>query len=152
VLQTTQRQQGFEAGLRRVFESSQGAMTLTVLTSTSSATLLAAVMTGDAAAKAVLQAADRLLRQIHRRSQARALECWLCDSGALWRGEPPGAVGLLTPFGIEPARVAVGMAICSSCATDRSERELAHAAVAKLRGGMLPDLRLLPPMPQAGHA
>ena len=70
----------------------------------------------------------------------------------LWRGEPPAAVGLLTPFGIEPVRVAVGMAICSSYATDRSERELAHAAVAKLRGGMLPDLRLLPPMPQAGHA
>ena len=44
MLQTTQRQPGFEAGLRRVFESGQGAMTLTLVTSTSAAALVAAVM------------------------------------------------------------------------------------------------------------
>ena len=138
--------------MRRVFESGQGAMTLTLVTSTSAAALVAAVMKGDPAAAAVLQGADRLLRQIHRRSRARALPCWLCDSGSLWRGEPPAAVGLLTPFGVEPLRVAVGMAVCASCTADRSERGLAMAAVGKLRDGMLPDLRVLPPMPQAGHA
>ena len=43
--------------------------------------------------------------------------------------------GMLATLG-----VAVSMAISSSCAMDRSERELAHAAVAMLRDGMLPDL------------
>jgi hypothetical protein len=44
------------------------------------------------------------------------------------------------------------MAICSSCVADHSERELAHAAVAKLREGMLPDLRVFQPMAEAGNA
>ena len=134
MLQTTQRQPGFEAGLRRVFESGQGAMTLTLVTSTSAAALVAAVLEDDVAAKAVLQAADRLLRQIHRRSRAHAMPCWLCDSGSLWRGEPPAAVGLLTPYGVEPVHAALGMAICSCCAADGTgQGELRQAAVVKLR-------------------
>jgi hypothetical protein len=141
----------FEHDLRAVFTTGAGVMTLTVIGAASAASIIAAVMEGDAAAEALLQAADRLLRQIHRRSRARALPCWLCDSGTLWRGEPPTAVGLLTPFGTEPVRTSLGMAICASCTAVRSERELAHAAVAKLRDGMLPDLRVFQPM-EAGHA
>jgi hypothetical protein len=59
---------------------------------------------------------------------------------------------VLVPYGIEPVRVAIGLAFCAGCTANRSERELGMTAVAKLRDGMLPDLRLLPPMPQAGHA
>jgi hypothetical protein len=151
LLEATQHQR-VETGLRRVFAAGLGAMTMTVIGPTTAAALLADVMTGDAGARTVLQAADRLLRQIQRRSRARALPCLICNDSALWRGEPPAAVAVLTPFGIEPVRVAVGMAICSCCAADGSERELGQAAVKKLREGMLPDLRLMPPMPRAGHA
>jgi hypothetical protein len=126
-------------------------MTLTVLTSSSAGSLVDAAMTGDILARAVLAAADRLLRQIQRRSRARALCCALC-SCHLWRSQAPRAVVTLTPYDVVPVRAAVGMAICSSCAMDRSDRELSLAAVAMLRDGMLPDLRILPPMAAAGHA
>jgi hypothetical protein len=127
-------------------------MTLTVITEASSVSLIAAVMTGDAAAKAVLHAADRALRQIHRRPRARALTCWLCDSGTLWRDEPPAAIAVLTPYAAEPACVAIGLALCQACASDCSEREVGMAAVAKLRAGPMPDLRVFQPMAEAGHA
>lgn len=128
-----------------------GAMTLSVVTSSSAALLVAAAMTGDTLARAVLAAADRLLRQIQRRSSARALCCALC-SGLLWRSQAPHAVVTLIPYDdAAPARAVVGMAICSSCAMDRSDRELGLAAVAMLRDGMLPHLRILPPMAAAGQ-
>jgi hypothetical protein len=59
---------------------------------------------------------------------------------------------MLVPFGVVPVRTAVGMAFCSNCATDRSERELGMAAVAKFRNGAMPDLRVFQPMAEAGHA
>ena len=49
----------------------------------------------------MLNAADQLLRQIHRRPQRSALPCMFCDSHTLWRGEPPAAVIMLMPFGGE---------------------------------------------------
>jgi hypothetical protein len=110
--EATQQQRG-EAGLRRVFAAGQGAMTMTVIGPTTAAALLADVMTGDAGARTVLEAADRLLRQIQRRSRARALPCLICDDNALWRGEPPAAIAVLTPFGIEPVGVAIGLAFCA---------------------------------------
>jgi hypothetical protein len=126
-------------------------MTLTLITEASSVALIAAAMTGDAAAKAVLHAAERALRQIHRRSQRAALACMICDDDVLWRDEPPAAIALLTPYNVEPVSVAVGLAICSSCMAGRSERELGMAAVAKLRAGWMPDLRTFTPA-EAGHA
>jgi hypothetical protein len=60
----------------------------------------------------------------------------------------------LTPFNVEPVRMAIGMAICADCAVDRSEIELAHAAVLQFRAGVMPGLRVVPAaaMAQAGHA
>jgi hypothetical protein len=146
------QQQRFENDLREVFDAGQGCLTLTVIGDKAASVLVAAVMDGDAFAKAVLHAADRLLRKIHRRSHGNALTCMLCDDNAMWRGEPPGAVGVLTPFGIVPVRVAVGMGICSACAADRAELDLAHAAVARFRCGLMPDLRVMSVMAEAGHA
>jgi hypothetical protein len=135
-----------------VFDAGGGYMTLTIVNTTSAALLVAEVMNGCAHARAVLHAADRLLRKIERHPRVRALPCLLCDDNVMWRSEPPGAIGVLAAFGATPVRVAVSMAICLSCAMDRSDRELGLAAVAKLRDGMLPDLRVLPPMTAAGHA
>jgi hypothetical protein len=88
-----------------------------------------------------------------RRSRANALTCLLCDSGTLWRGEAPAAVAVLLPYGIMPAKLAVGMGLCSGCAADRVELELAHAAVARFRAtGMMPGLRTFEPVAQIGHA
>jgi hypothetical protein len=150
VLQTTQQQQ-FENGIRQVFDAGGGCMTLVILTPDASASIITDAVAGDATANAILTAADQLLRRIHRRSRTRALPCLLCDATMLWRCEPPGAVGVLVPFGVA-ARVAIGLAICCCCAEDRTETELAHVAVGRLRAGMLPDLRILPPMAVAGHA
>jgi len=38
------------------------------------------------------------------------------------------------------------------CAKSHTTAGLANAAVVKLRAGWMPDLRLLPPMSEAGHA
>ena len=110
-------------------------------------------MTGDTLARGVLAAADRLLRQIQRRSRARALGCMLCDDTALWRSEPPGAIAMLTPFDIVPVRSAVGLVICSNCVGDCSNATLAQTVVSRLRAELMPDLRVLPPMAGVvGHA
>jgi hypothetical protein len=146
-----QQQEQFERGLREVFEAGAGAMSLTIISPRTAFSVVVDAMNGDTTAKIVLQATDQLLRKIDCRSRARAVPCMLCD-GALWRGEAPAAVGVLTPFGVVAVRTAVGMAVCADCATDRTEAELARAAVRKFRAGMLPDLRVLPPMPAAGHA
>jgi hypothetical protein len=146
------QQQQFENDLRAVFEAGAGAMSLTIISPRTAFSVVVDAMNGDARAKLVLQATDQLLRKIDRRSRARALPCMLCDDGVLWRGEAPAAVGVLTPFGVVAVRTAVGMAVCADCATDRTEAELARAAVRKFRAGMMPDLRVLPPMPAAGHA
>jgi hypothetical protein len=145
------QQQQFERDLRAVFDAGGGCMTLTILTEASSVALVADVMAGDTAAKTVLHAADRMLRQIYRRTRRNALPCMLCDDGVLWRGEPPSTIGMLVPFGVAPVRTAVGLAFCSDCAC-RTQTELAYAAVAKFRDGMMPDLRVLPTMAEAGHA
>jgi hypothetical protein len=76
----------------------------------------------------------------------------LCDRGLLWRGQAPSAVAVLLPYGIDPVRTAVGMALCASCAEDRTRAATAQAIVVKLRAGMLPDLRVFHPMADAGHA
>ena len=155
MLQTETAQQHqqhyFERGLREVIEAGDGAVTLTVIGPGSVRALVTAVMADDVLAKAVLQAADRLLRRIDRCSRARALPCLLCGDGLLWRGEAPHAVGVLTPYGIE-ARVAVGLAFCSECAAGCSETALGHAVVAKFRAEWMPGLRSFQPVAQVGHA
>lgn len=99
----------------------------------------------------VLAAADQLLRKIHRRTRAHPLPCLTCGN-AMWRNEPPHALGVLVPFGTVP-RVALALAFCAGCTTDRDERALGMLAVSKLREGVWSDLRLLPTvMSQAGHA
>jgi hypothetical protein len=138
--------------LRQVFEASQGAMTLVIVTQQSAALIVAAAMRGDATATTALAAADRVLRRIHRRSRANALPCVLCDDNAVWRSEPPGAVALLMPYGVEAVRVAVGFALCTDCATGRAELDLARAAVARFRATSMPDIRQIAPMAVAGHA
>lgn len=146
------QQQRFERGLREVFDAGGGCMTLTVLTAASSVSIVVNAMNGDAAAKVMLTAADQLLRRISRRSRHNALVCTLCDGHVLWRGEAPGAVGVLTPFNVEPVRAAIGVGICSACVGDRAEIELAHATVSRFRAEMMPGLRVLPPMAEIGHA
>ena len=127
-------------------------MQLNILTEASSISLVVAAMSGGATAKLVLAAADRLLRQIQRRSRARALPCVLCDDGAMWRNEPPCAIAVLLPFGLQPVRTAVGMAVCSDCVAACSERQLAQTVVSKLRATLMPDLRVVPAPSAAGHA
>lgn len=146
------QQQRFERGLRQVFDAGGGCMTLTVLTAASSVSIVVNAMNGDAAAKVMLTAADQLLRRISRRSRHNALVCTLCDGHVLWRGEAPGAVGVLTPFNVVPVRTAIGVGICSACVGDRSEAEIAHAAVVRFRPSWLPDLRVMEVQTQAGHA
>jgi hypothetical protein len=151
--EATQQPQRFEAELHRVLEVGGGCMTLVVLGPKTSAALLRDVMADDLQAKGILAAADRTLRQIHRRSQARAMLCWLCGDSALWRGAAPHALGLLVPLNVLPIRTAIGLAFCERCVVDRGEDALGQAAVVKMREEVLPDLRLLPPMmQQAGHA
>ena len=151
--EATQQPQLFEAELHRVLEVGGGCMTLVILGPKTSAALLRDVMADDLQAKGVLAAADRALRRIHRRSRARALPCWLCDSGSLWRLAPPGALALAIPLGILPVRVAIALAFCEQCVIDRDEDALGQATVGKIRDGLLPNLRLLPPMTaQVGHA
>ena len=145
-------QQRISAGLRDVLAAGQGAMTLVVLTSDTAVSLVIDAMNGEAGARTVLNSADQLLRRIHRRSQRSALPCMLCDDRTLWRGEPPAAVIMLMPFGVDPIRAAVGAGICLSCADDRPRTELLHAAMARFRDGWMPDLRALPVMAQAGNA
>jgi hypothetical protein len=148
-----QQQQEFEAELHHALEAGAGCMTLIILGPKSSVALLNDVMADDLQAKGVLAAADRALRRIQRRSQARAMACWLCNDSALWRNEPPHALGLLVPLGVLPIRVALALGFCSCCVADRDERALGMLAVRKLREGVWSDLRLLPPMmAQAGHA
>ena len=118
-----------EDGLREVHLAGDGVMTLSIVSSASAGALVTAVMAGDVAARTILTAADQLLRRIERRSRAWAMPCALCDDAALWRKEAPAAIGLLTPFGVECASVVVGLAICASCVGDRSDREIATAAV-----------------------
>jgi hypothetical protein len=145
------QRQHFERDIRQLHEAGQGCMTLVIVTQASSASLVADAMNGDTTAKIVLNAADQQLRQIHRRSRPRALTCGLCDSGTLWRGEAPAAVGVLLPYGADPVRIATGLVFCASCAADRTARELGMAAVAKLRSDWMPDLRTFTPA-EAGHA
>lgn len=153
MLQTeAMQQQHFERGLREVFEAGDGVLTLTIIGPASAASLIAAVVAGDVAAKVVLNAADQLLRRIQRRSQARALPCALCDDNALWRGAAPHAIAILRPYDVDLTPVAIGMAICASCGEDRSEAELGMAAVAKLRAEWMPGLRTFLPTPGVGHA
>jgi hypothetical protein len=59
------------------------------------------------------------------------------------------------PLGVVPIRAVVAMAFCADCtaAYGEDERRLGVVAVAKIREGMLPDLRVLPAMTaQVGHA
>lgn len=148
MLQTEAQQH--EAELRKVLEVGGGLMTLIILGPKSSVALLQDVMVGDRQAVNVLEAADRLLRRIQRRPQAKPFPCWFCG-GPLWRCAPAAAVALLVPYDVVPFRSVVAMAVCKGC--NRDERELGMAAVGKLRNEMMPDLRLLPPMmQQAGHA
>jgi hypothetical protein len=146
------QQQQLERGIQQVFAAGQGCLTLTVIGPKVAPVLVAAVMDGDAFAKAVLHAADRLLRKIQRRSRGNALTCLLCDDNVLWREEPPGAVGVLTPFGVVPVHLAVGLAYCEHCAAEHGEAALGHATVALFRNTVMPDLRVLPVMAEAGHA
>lgn len=153
MLQTTQQQ--FEAELHHVLNAGAGCMTLIVLGPKSSIALLRDVADGDAQAIGVLHAANKALRRIHRRSRAAAMSCWLCGDRTLWRGAPPHALALVVPLGVVPIRAVVAMAFCSSCtaAHAEDERRLGVVAVAKIREGLLPDLRVLPTMTaQVGHA
>jgi hypothetical protein len=54
------------------------------------------------------------------------------------------------PYGIDPVRTAVGMALCASCAGGRTRADTAHDIVVKLRARMLPDLRVFHPVAEAG--
>ena len=151
--EATQQPQRFEAELHRLIAVGGGCMTLIILGPQTSVALLRDVADGDLQAVGVLAAADRTLRRIHRRSQARAMPCWLCGDSALWRNEPPHALGLLVPLGVLPIRVAIGLAYCEHCVADRDEDALGQATVVRIREGMLPNLRLLPAMTQqVGHA
>ena len=119
----------------------------------SSAALVLAAMCGDTAAKLVLEASDALLRSIECRSKRNALRCTLCDDGRMWRDEPPHALIVLLPLGVDVPRAAVGLAICMDCTEAHADGALALAAVEKLRSAAMPDLRVLPPMmAEAGHA
>lgn len=126
-------------------------MTLVILTSTSSAALVAEAAKGCNHARTVLHAANRLLWKIQRRTRGKAMPCFLCG-GELWSGEAPAAVGVLMPYGIDCIRTAIGFGFCSACAADRAEAELAQAVVHAFRAGLMPDLRQIQPMMQAGHA
>jgi hypothetical protein len=135
-----------------VFNAGQGAMSLIVLTPETSVATVIAATNGEPAAIVVLNAADQLLRQVHDRHTRRtALLCTLCDN-PLWRNAPPHALGVMLPFGVDAPRDAVGLAFCASCVADRSDRDLALAVVTKLRSHMMPDLRVMSVMAQAGHA
>jgi hypothetical protein len=149
--EATQQQQ-LERGIQQVFDAGQGCLTLTVIGDKVAPVLVAEVLAGDVFAKAVLNAADKLLRKIQRRSRGNALSCLLCSNGTLWRGEPPGAVGVLTPFGVVPVHLAVGLAYCEHCATEHGEAALGSATVRLFRNTVMPDLRVIPPMAEAGHA
>ena len=148
-----QQQAAFEAELNHVLEAGAGCMTLIILGPKSSVALLRDVQDGDMQAIGVLDAANKALRRIHRRSRAAAMACWLCGGSSLWRQSPPSALALVVPLGVVPIRAVVVVAFCSCCVADRDEHALGMAAVQKkIREELLPDLRLLPPMPQAGHA
>jgi hypothetical protein len=151
-LSTATRRQQIMDGLRAVCTEGDGALSLIVLTPASSAATVLAATRGDAAARSVLYAGDALLRQIELRSRRTALLCTLCDS-ALWRDEPPDAIAVLLPLGVDAPTTSIGLAFCSDCCADRSDHELALAAVAKLREEAMPDLRVLPPtVGVVGHA
>jgi hypothetical protein len=94
---------------------------------------------------------EAFVRHPVARTRTKALPCMLCDDSTLWRGEAPSAVAVLMPYGIDPVRTAVGMALCASCAEGRTRAATAEAIVLKLRAGMLPDLRVFHPM-AAGRA
>jgi hypothetical protein len=152
---TVQREQQFEAELHHVLNAGAGCMTLIVLGQKSSLALLRDVQDGDAQAIGVLDAANKALRRIHRRSRAAAMSCWLCGSSSLWRQSPPHALALVVPLGVVPIRAVVAMAFCGDCtaAHAEDERRLGAVAVQKIREGLLPDLRVLPAMTaQVGHA
>jgi hypothetical protein len=151
VLQTQQ----FERELHHVLTAGAGCMTLIILGPKSSIALLRDVEDGDMQAIGVLDAANKALRRIHRRSRAAAMSCWLCGSSSLWRQTPPSALALVVPLGVVPIRAVVAMAFCGDCtaAYGEDERRLGAVAVQKIREGMLPDLRVLPAMTQqVGHA
>ena len=106
---------------------------------------------GDGRAQTIIGAAEDLLQRMEELEGGAALACMLCHAGALSCGELLGGIGVLLPSGVEHTACAV--AFCANCTAGRSEAELTGDVVAKLRAGMLPDLRLLPPtMPYTGHA
>jgi hypothetical protein len=108
----------------------------------SSATLLSAAKAGDAYA-----AIDQILA---RRLPVRAPLCLLCNT-ALWRDAPPGAVGIMSAYR-DDARTALGQGFCAPCVAARTEAQLGHDVVAKLRAEMMPDLRVIRTPSQPGHA
>jgi hypothetical protein len=138
--------------IQQLLAAGNGCVTLSAITQASAPALVAAVAAGDHTSKLVLAAADLALRQIEQRSRDRPLPCLFCDGGMLWRDEAPAAIVVLLPYDVEPVHTAVGFAVCSCCTENRTQSDLAYAAVAKLRAGWMPDLRILPPRAAAGHA
>jgi hypothetical protein len=129
--------------VRRLFESCNGLVTLAVLT----AEIARQPLTGDHVNDTLAAAATLLLRQIAGRSLADAAPCAFCTR-PLWREESPGAIGVMLPFGLGADSDAIGVLICVSCATDRSQAELVRAVLNRLPGARA----LPPPVNGVGHA
>lgn len=137
--------------LQRLFDLGGGTVTLVLLHTPGAMALVDEAILGDLRAKTIVGAAEDLLQRMENIEGGAALACLLCSAGALSCGELLGGIGVLLPSGVEHTACAV--AFCANCTAGRSEAELTGAVVAKLRGTLLPDLRLLPPtMPYAGHA
>jgi hypothetical protein len=69
--------------------------------------------------------------------------CMSCDTEFKFRNAPPAAFMLLFPFRDNP-EIGSATGICERCAA-RSDDELMEAALAFVRGSLLPDARRLEP-------
>jgi hypothetical protein len=148
-----QLNEGYEHDVRSVFADGAGCVTVCVSTERALPNFMAAAAAGVGFAATVVRVTREVLRKISCRSQDKALCCWLCDAPTLCRSEPPGAIVVMLPFGVDEPPVVAGLCLCRECCEPRDEAELGQAAVVRLREQWAPDLRVLPPLvAEAGHA
>jgi hypothetical protein len=141
------RRELLEEATRRICEEGQGVYQLSLVSALGAAPLFAQAISGDSQAAYHLLIVARLLEQIRTAPPRSKLMCLLCDNEF-------SAAALPLAFVIMHARrddpgMVMGNGICCRCC-DASD--LQARILDKYREGLISDLRVLPPIGEAGTA
>jgi hypothetical protein len=138
--------------VRAAWAEGQGVWSLAIVTDFDRVLRRAAA--GDPEAERIMHALPALLECLerHTKPSAAAPACLTC-SGAFWREHCPGAVIILSAACDDPVHLLVS-GVCrrcwTACGTDANRRAAVLDGLRQHYG--LDDLRVLPPMAQAGNA